>query len=196
VGSSASGIITGVAAGTTTISYILANGCYKTTTATVNTSPATISGADHMCLTKTATYTNTTPGGTWSSASSALTISASSGLATSVSAGSSLISYNMPGGCRATKLVNVAPLPAAITGTTGICQGTNTTLTSATPSLTWASSNGTVATVNTATPTTGTVTSGTPGVATISYTSAAGCTQTINVTVYATPDTIAGDNSL
>jgi hypothetical protein len=77
---------------------------------------------------------------------------------------------------------------APITGTTTLCQGTSTTLSSSTPGGTWSSGNTSVATVGSGT---GIVSGVAPGTAIISYSTGCGMATTI-VTVYANPAPIAG----
>ncbi|WP_345082756.1 beta strand repeat-containing protein, partial [Nemorincola caseinilytica] len=197
-GTSITGIVTGVAAGTATISYTNALGCARTIVVTVNTAPAAIVGNNTICAGKTDTLTNTVAGGTWvSSSTSAATIGASTGIITAgASAGNTNISYTLANGCRKIMALTVAAMPAAITGTFSVCNNTTTTLTSATTGGVWSSSNTDMATVATGTGTTGIVTGGTtPGMVNISYTSAAGCPRTVIVTVNATPE-ISGPDAI
>ncbi|GAA4461368.1 hypothetical protein GCM10023093_05900 [Nemorincola caseinilytica] len=190
------GLVTGLAAGVANISYTLPNGCFKSSAVTVNVAPAVISGSSDICATRTATFANATMGGSWScSPTTVLNINATTGVATG-NLGNATVTYSLPTGCRSIKQVTVNALPGAITGTTGICAGNTTGLSSTTPSLTWSSSDEGIATVSTATTTSGTVNGIAAGNATISYTSAVGCTQTVNVTVYAVPGTITGNSNI
>lgn len=193
---SATGIVTGVDVGVANISYVMPNGCFRKTAVTVNQTPAAVTGPDNVCVSRATAYSTTTTGGSWSSSSSALTINAGTGVASGVTAGTANVVYTVASGCYSSKAVTVAALPAAITGTTTMCEGANTTLSSTSASLTWSSSDEFVATAIPATTTTGTISGIGAGVATISYTSAVGCTQTINVTVYAAPTTITGNASV
>ena len=61
-------------------------------------------------------------GGTWASSNAAVATAGSSGAILGVSTGTAVITYAL-GACRATAVVTVNPLPAAITGTPGICAG-------------------------------------------------------------------------
>lgn len=190
---STSGVVTGMAVGSATISYVMPNGCFRAQAVTVNQTPASITGSSNICATKTSAYTIATTGGSWYSSASNVTIGVGTGIATGVATGTANISYTLSTGCYSVKPVTVTAMPAAITGTTSMCQGTSTTLSSTTPSLTWSSTDETVATVTAASTTTGTVSGLLAGTSTISYTSAAGCTQTINVLVYPLPGTIGGN---
>jgi uncharacterized protein YjdB len=80
--------------------------------------------------------TNTTSGGTWSSANgSVATIDANTGIVTTVSTGTTLITYTIAatGGCNAstattTVTVTEQQTASAIGGTTAVCLGSNTHL--------------------------------------------------------------------
>lgn len=156
VGSS-SGIVTGVAGGTTTISYTLASGCYATTTVTVNALAVagTILGPNTLCEGSFTIYTNSSPGGVWSASNSNATITGA-GVATGVTAGTVTISYTVTNSCgtlSATKVVTVvaAPVAGTISGPTTLCAGSNITLTSSAPGGSWSSSNTAVATIGSST---------------------------------------------
>ncbi len=189
-----SGIVTGVAAGTPTMTYTLYTGCYMTFPITVNPTPAAISGTMNACVGATSTLTDATTGGTWSSSNAGIaSVGTSSGVVTGGSAGTATITYTLPAGCTATTPFTVNPVPAAITGTTNVCVGLTTTLADAVSGGTWTSSNTAIATV---TSTTGVVTGGSAGTATITYTLPAGCYVTTNVTVNPTPAAITGVNNV
>ncbi len=201
---SSTGLVTGVAAGTAVITYTTAangSGCTNTTTATVtvNTKPtvAAITGTLAVCEGGSTTQlANATLGGTWSSSNTAFATVSSTGLVTSVAAGTVTITYTTAAngsGCTnsatATVTVNAKPAIAAITGTLTVCEGGSTTqLANATTGGAWISSNTAVAIVSSA----GLVTGLTAGTVTITYTTAAngsGCSSstTATVTVNARP---------
>lgn len=73
----ASGLVTGIAAGTATINYAVTNNCGTTTVTkdiTVNIPPtvATITGSNTVCLGLTATLSNATAGGVWTSSNTSI----------------------------------------------------------------------------------------------------------------------------
>jgi uncharacterized protein YjdB len=190
------GNVSGGSAGTATISYSLTNafGCTTTVTLadTVSDAPVlgAIGGPSSICTGSPATLTNTTTGGTWASGNTTVaTIDNTSGVATGLSAGSTVISYTVAAsaGCATTTLttvsVSVSPTVSATSGTTSACVGAGTTLTNTTPSGVWSSSNPAIATIST----TGAVTAVSGGAAQIYYTvtNAASCSTADSVTYMA-----------
>jgi uncharacterized protein YjdB len=115
------GTLSGIAGGTTTVSYTNTYGCAATHPVTVNTSPAPITGAPNVCLGGNAVLTNTVPGGTWTSGAPAtISVGSSSGVLFGHILGSATITYTMmPGSCAATFNVSVSPLPSVFTVTGG-----------------------------------------------------------------------------
>lgn len=203
-----SGLMTGVSAGTTTISYTVTTGCSATSIYTVTVNPApsagTISGTSTVCVGANTTLSNGVVGGTWSSSNSSIaTINSGSGVVGGVSDGSATTTYTVTsGGCSSfsTYAITVNPLPtvAATSGPSSVCTGSSITLSNATTSGTWSSSNNTLATVNSSGVVFG-VSSGSP---IISYQISNSCgtaTATYSVTVNtvpATPSSITGTTSL
>jgi uncharacterized protein YjdB len=187
---STSGLVTGIAGGVVTISYATGAGCVVTTGLTINgLSPVT--GAGSVCVGQTATLTNGTSGGTWSSSNSGIVVLGSAtGVATGVAAGIATVSYTTLTGCIATASFAVNAL-SAITGPGSVCVGEIITLANSSTGGTWASSNNTFAMVNS---TNGVVTGVANGVATISY-QVGGCLVTTGITINALAS-IAGGNSV
>ncbi len=187
---SISGIVTGVSAGTATITYSVTGYSYITTTVTVNPFPASISGTASLCVGLSTTLSDTSSGGTWSSRNTAIA-TVSGGIITSVSAGIDTIRYTLPSGCFVIKLVTVNPNPASIIGADSVCQGFTATLTDAITGGTWSSSNITIATVS------GGIISGvSTGIDTISYTISTGCASAKTITINAIPASITGIDSV
>lgn len=181
-----SGVVTGIAAGTTNISYTLGTGCFSTATVTVNPAPASIGGINNVCVGYTTTLTDATPGGTWTSSNPTL---ASVGLASGVvsgfaTGGSPTITYTLGiTGCRATIPIVVNPLPGPITGSGNVCVGATTTL-SSTGIGSWSSGSTSTATVGAGS---GVVTGVTPGTTVITYTLITGCNISIPMIVNPVP---------
>jgi len=178
------GIVTGVSAGTSLITYTSAVGCTATITVTVNPLPAAIAGVLTVCKGSTTSLSDATPGGAWTSGTSGVATINASGIATGVSAGVSVITYELPTGCLSTAVLTVNPLPVAIAGPTSVCVGSSINLIDASSGGTWASSNPAIATIGVAT---GVVIGGSAGETTITYTLVTGCLITTPITVVAMP---------
>lgn len=192
------GVVSGVATGTATISYAVANSCGSTTATkivTVNVSPsvASITGPASGCLGATSSLTNVTSGGLWTSSNTAIASVSAAGVVSGLSAGTTTISYSIINSCgtaAATRVftVDVLPAVASIGGTALVCPGGTATLTCATPGGTWSSSYTGVATVSAG----GVVSGVSTGIIAISYTISSSCGSTAAsrlVTVSATAST-------
>ena len=186
----ASGLMTGLSVGTSTITYTVTNaeGCPTsvTQTETVNAAPVipAITGTLSECVGGTSMLSDSLAGGTWSSSNTAVATIDATGNVTGVTAGSATITYTVSGTCgssfvTATDVVNALPTVAAISGSTSGCVGMANTLADATSGGVWSSSDNTIATVSA----TGVVTGIAPGTATIFYTvtNTAGCTAQASV---------------
>ena len=172
------GIVSGLSTGTTIITYSV-SGVYVTSTVSVISSTAPISGPSSICVGASASLTNAAGGGTWSSSVPAkATIDLLSGYVTGIAAGTTIITYSVSCGI-STRVITVLATPAVITGSNSICQGATTALADATPGGTWTSSNTTIATIGS----TGVVTGVMGGTTIISYTISSGCVTTMVETV-------------
>ncbi|MES2702779.1 MAG: Ig-like domain-containing protein [Bacteroidota bacterium] len=188
---SATGVVTGVAAGTSVISFISSGGCSAATTVTISSAPPAITGTLKACPGTSTTLANALAGGAWSSSNTAVaTIDASTGIATGIIAGTTTISYTLGGSCTRTAVLSVNPTPAAIGGTLSACAGNTVLVTNSTGGgVSWTSSNTTVATVGS---TSGMVSALSIGTTTITYTVNTGCYRTATFTVNAGPAAITG----
>ncbi|WP_161499174.1 DNA/RNA non-specific endonuclease [Flavipsychrobacter stenotrophus] len=182
---SGAGVVTGVAPGTATITYTITNLCgsaYTTTPFTVNSVPVVgaITGAATVCSGSSITLSDTTAGGTWTSATPAVaTINASTGVVSGLTVGSAVISYSVTNVCGTTitttsVAVITTPVLAAITGSITVYNGATTTLSNTTSGGTWVSANTTLATVSAS----GVVTGVSLGSTVISYTVTNSCGST------------------
>jgi uncharacterized protein YjdB len=127
--SAGNGVMTGVSAGTTSVTYtITSSGCYRSTVVTVTAGPdpgtlTSNTGAYMLRIASAPTLTlstSGTPGGTWSSSNTAAaTVNATTGLVSAVGAGNTTITYTVTGACtnRSTRFINVSTGKAAGTGT-------------------------------------------------------------------------------
>ncbi len=184
-----SGVITGVAAGTATITYKLSTGCFVTKTITVTTLTTPITGSSSVCIGSTIALTDATPSGTWLSGNTSIATVSSSGVVTGVAAGVVNIYYSV-GGCGASKTVTVTG-SSKITGPSTVCVGSTITLTDSTSGGTWLTSGTATATVSSG----GVVTGVAVGVVNIYYV-AGGCGAYHTVTVVAAPGAISGASSV
>jgi len=186
-----SGLVSGVASGTPTVTYTGTNGCIRTVEVTVNSLPATITGTLSVCIGGTTTLGNATSGGTWSTSSTKVTVDSATGVVTGVTAGTAVVSYTAPTGCRRTATVTVNAPTASISGTLTMCAGGATTLSTSTGGGTWSSGDTSVAYIGATTSTTATVISAAAGTANINYT-LGGCTVTTAVSVSGAAYAISG----
>ncbi len=194
------GIVTGVSAGSTTVSFTQPTGCAATIPVDVYALPLPVSGPVSVCAGQTITLSDPTSSGFWSMAplSMSATVDSVSGVVLGVSSGTATIDYTVVGviACATTYDVSVNPTPAPITGITTVCVGATTSLFDPGGGGVWSSSTPGIATIGTGT---GVVTgiSGVTGgsISTISYT-AGGCSATVVVTVNPAPGPIGGASTV
>ena len=155
----ASGVVTGIAAGTATITYTITNACGSAATLhalTVNAIPSagTITGTTSVCPRVTTTLIDTTSGGSWTSGATGVATVSVTGVVTGVSAGSAIISYAVCGVCgtgyaTATITVNPDPYAGMVTGVRdSVCIGSSIVLTDSAAGGVWMSGSTSVATVD------------------------------------------------
>ena len=146
-----SGIVTSILPGTAYIYYVVSNSC-GTDTAVHAISVATvpnagnITGVTFLCGNSSATLSDTTAGGVWSSSAPTIVTVSASGAITGLSSGNTTISYSVTTGCGtdvAIHGVTVNPFPTLSSAIVAppVCSGTlfNYTPTSTTPGaiFTW-----------------------------------------------------------
>jgi glycine rich protein/type IX secretion system substrate protein len=189
------GIVTGGATGTSTITYTIPGGCYATQSVVVLPAIAPITGPTSYVFkgVDSVILTDATPGGTWySTFPTVATVDTFTGVVKGVAvSGSTDIMYTVAG-CVVPYLISSNAPPYAITGTSTICQGDATTLSEFTITGSWATSSPGVATVTTG----GVVTGVAGGPAIISYT-VLGCPSALfPMTINPTPAGIVGITSI
>jgi len=191
-----SAIITGVSSGVATITYTLGTS-YVTETVTVNAAPGAVSGgATSFCVGATATFTDATAGGVWSSDTYIATVDSTTGIVTGVHGGTTDIYYTIADGCSSFMTITIDATSAGYIGGAGtVCAGSTITIydSSATAAGTWSSSNPSVATISSS----GVVTGVAGGTVTITYTCTGPCgtaytTTTITVSTTTSPGVITG----
>jgi len=204
----ATGMVTGEAAGTDTISYTVTNGCGTalpaTQTLAVNPLPnsGSITGASSVCVSATTPLGDATTGGVWSRSNTNAAVG-TTGIVTGEIAGTDMITYTVANECGtappATKMITVNPLPnsGSITGASNVCVSAAITLTDVATDGVWNSSN-----INATAGTTGIVTGAIAGTDTISYTVTNSCgtapaaTQIITVNPLPNSGSITGTSSV
>ena len=132
---STTGVVSGVAAGSATMTYTVTGACStgtSTRTITVTAAPnaGTLSGVQTVCTGSTTTFNSTQSGGAWTSSNTAIaTINSSTGVVTGVAAGTATMTYTVTGtgGCAnatATRTVTVtAPVTPTFTAIAPQCSG-------------------------------------------------------------------------
>ena len=189
-----SGVITGITAGTTVISFTTPLGCITTKSVTVN-QRANITGDSSVCEGQNVTLSDSVSGGTWSTfATNQASVGLHTGIVTGLATSTPTIRYMAPNGCISTFVIAVNPLSSI--GPRGdplnVCRNEPITLYDNTLGGTWSSANTSVATVN---QTTGVTTGVAAGSVVISYTTALGCMTTKTLTVNSNAP-IKGDTSV
>ncbi|MBE2289508.1 MAG: T9SS type A sorting domain-containing protein [Chitinophagaceae bacterium] len=196
-----SGIVSGVAVGTSVISFTGPAGL-ATMLFTVGAAPGPIMGSVPFCVGSSITLTNSVSGGTWALFSSGLSyyasVGATTGVVTGVHGGYPNIVYRTAPGCSVSVTVTVNETSAdSIGGASTVCVGSTTTITSYLMPGTWSSSNPMVASISV----TGVVTGVSAGTAIITRTTTGICgpayatmLMTVTTTTYA--GTITGASSL
>lgn len=188
------GVVSGLATGTAIISYSISNGCGATTdTQMVTVLPqpnaGTITGPHRVCTGLNITLTGAVGSGTWTSSSSAATVTG--GVVQGVSVGVAIISYSVTNSCGTavdTQLVTVDLSPDAghISGPVSVCVGNTINLSNTSSSGSWSSSGaGAIVTSG------GIVGGVSAGSVIISYSATAGCGTAVDtqmITVLPLPD--------
>ena len=194
---STSGIVTGLTAGTTLISYSDGCGTPATKAVTVNPLPAAITGPDSLCPGgATITLNDATSFGTWSSSTTSVAtttpVGPNSGIVTSGVSGTTTITYTSPLNCIATKVIVVDPLPSPINGVLKECAGTPSSLTDVVTGGTWSSNTPPVATIDI---NTGLLIGITGGTTVITYATVCGYVTAVDTSI-TTPTPIVGTDSV
>ncbi len=142
------GIVTGIAAGSASFTFVnTSTNCSNTTNSvTVNALPVVSTPTTSMCVGSTITLLPTT-GGTWTSSDNTIATVNNAGVVTGVAAGSATFTFlNTTTNCSATtSAITINALPVVTAGAS-VCIGSTITL-SPTTGGTWISSSNSIATV-------------------------------------------------
>lgn len=175
------GNVTGVTAGTATVTYTTPKGCVVTRPITVLTNPVKLTGPSSVCQGDIVALTGTPAGLNWSS-TGPITPYGPPGVYSGSSPGTGIVTYTDPStGCFATRGVVVYQIPRYMPDEY-LCIGDRIKLTQVPTGGTWTSSNTSVATINA---TTGAVVAVAPGTTVITYTTVpGGCRSSMTIHVY------------
>ncbi len=152
------GIVTGIAQGTATISYIKSFGCVNDTVTqliTVQRRASVITGIHNICIDATTTLSDSTLLGTWSSSNTSVATAGTlgtTGTITGVAQGSATITYSVTNVCGTSNqvfIINTQRTASILLGLDTVCVGNTNTLTDSATGGIWTSSNVAVATVGT-----------------------------------------------
>ncbi|WP_343021962.1 PKD domain-containing protein [Flavobacterium sp. PL12] len=120
-----SGVVIGVAAGNTIITYTNSNNCKVSASFTVNPAPV-ITGILNVCLGSTTTLTGSGTPATlnpWTSSSNTIATVDNAGIVTGVSVGTSAITYTNLDGCQKTATITVNAIPTVTVNSSVVCSG-------------------------------------------------------------------------
>ncbi|MES2701540.1 MAG: Ig-like domain-containing protein [Bacteroidota bacterium] len=137
-----SGLVSGVAGGTATISWTSPLGCVITKVVTV--ASGTITGSMTVCINTSAPLSDGIPGGVWSSSNTAVGTVSSSGVVRGIAVGTATISHTGSGCANYALLTVVSP---SLSGSSTVCRAGTTTLSATHAGGTWTTSNSGLATV-------------------------------------------------
>lgn len=171
---SAAGNVTGIAMGSSVISYYQSNSCgasFATHTVNVEIPAAAIAGNDSVGIDSTIMLTNIVPGGVWSSMDATIASVGTSGAVTGHDTGITTVMYSVTNTCgmtSATLTINVGPLPDAgtLSGPDSVCVGATVTFTPTVAGGTWDARRDTIASADA---TTGVITGIKYGMDTVDY---------------------------
>ena len=142
-----------------TINYSVSNSCGTSTVShsmTVDplpTTPAAITGAAAVCIGSSATLSDVTSGGAWSSSNTLVATVGSTGSVSGIATGPATISYTLTNGCGSSSVTDViavdsTPVVLGNNGCSILCANAAATFSDITGGGSWSSSNTATATVN------------------------------------------------
>src|SRR6185369_3131300 len=111
VATTSGAVVSGIAPGTSLISYVLPSGCARSKIVTVNAAPTVIEGPSNICAGSSAILTNSIAGGTWTvNNTSIISVNAITGVVTGIAAGTATATYQTSATCFVTKAITVNPI--------------------------------------------------------------------------------------
>ncbi|MES2703848.1 MAG: Ig-like domain-containing protein [Bacteroidota bacterium] len=121
----ATGVVTGVSAGTASMTYTMTSGFCSAATSTIVTvsaipTVAPITGTGSVCQGTTITLADVTTGGAWSSAAATVAVGSATGAVGGASAGTGTVSYTVTNGCGATSVTAIVTVNPTFVGHTNI----------------------------------------------------------------------------
>jgi trimeric autotransporter adhesin len=135
--------------------YCVINGTVTTDTAylTVDTLPMAVTGAATVCVGATATYSDASTGGTWTTLYPMVDSISAAGVVTGISAGVDTVYYSLTNSCGTNSSwmaisVIASPTVASISGGTSLCAMSTDTLTDATMGGVWTNMSGMIDSVS------------------------------------------------
>jgi len=182
------GVVAGIALGSTVITYSVSNSCGSANAIQpmlVSPLPdaGAISGFTNLCVGAADTLAETLITGTWSSGNLPVaSVGMFSGIVTGMRAGNATVFYNVTNSCGTATVSHIITIDtqgvAPITGTMAFCSGKTTVLADLTPGGVWGSANISIATIDS----TGAIIGLSPGNVIISYSVTNGCGTNNNTT--------------
>ncbi len=178
-----SGMMTGLGAGTSVVTYSLGGGCSVNTLVTVNPTPSSIVSPGGLCIGSSATLVDSVIGGAWTSGSPSVgvvaTVGSTTGVFTGLTVGTSVVTYALAS-CYATTVMTVYPMPTiAASAVAASCGGAYHLTASGGVSYVWSAASS----LSCATCATTDITPDTTEVVTVTGTGVNGCENTASVTV-------------
>ncbi len=179
----ATGVVTGLSSGVTTITYTnFSTLCFTTVTVTVNFTTPLFPIPPSVCVGSPISLSSGYPGGIWTSSNpSVALIDTFTGLLTPVATGNTFISCSLGVGCSRTEPVTVIPAIAPITGPSFICIGSTVYESESAGPGSWSIGSPACASINSIT---GSITGLTSGMTDITFTSTSGCSSSKSIIVY------------
>ncbi|NDC42424.1 MAG: T9SS C-terminal target domain-containing protein, partial [Chitinophagia bacterium] len=183
------GSVRGNSAGMVVITYTSGSAVSTYAVLVNNNTIGAVSGVSSLCPSTSTTFTDLTPGGTWTNSNPSIgSINAGTGVYNATASGADTIKYTVVNACgvitaKRNISVTLPPSPGSISGTLStVCNGRSFTYTNSVRGGVWAFSNPTVATIAAVSSPSVTITGMAVGADTLMYTVTGACGLTSTVT--------------